>query len=122
MRFRVGVGMPFICLMFAAANSLWAQSPRLENQSPFARADLTPVTVSTDDPQQRMRLEMARRGEQERQARMISDTEKLLTLAQELKDSVGKTNVNILSVEVLKKANEIEKLAHSVKEKMKGSN
>ncbi|MGA8272702.1 MAG: hypothetical protein WB919_14170 [Candidatus Sulfotelmatobacter sp.] len=53
---------------------------------------------------------------------MISDTEKLLTLAQELKDSVGKTNVNILSVEVLKKANEIEKLAHSVKEKMKGSN
>jgi len=32
---------------------------------------------------------------------------------------VDKTNENTLSVEVIKKAEEIEKLAHSVKEKMK---
>jgi hypothetical protein len=34
---------------------------------------------------------------------------------------VDKTNENVLSLEVLKKAEEIEKLAHSVKDKMKGS-
>jgi hypothetical protein len=34
---------------------------------------------------------------------------------------VDKTNENVLSFEVVKKAEEIEKLAHSVREKMKGS-
>jgi hypothetical protein len=56
----------------------------------------------------------------ERQGRMKADSEKLLRLAAELKDSVEKSNGNILSVEIVKKAQEIEKLAHSVKEKMKG--
>ena len=49
-----------------------------------------------------------------------TDTEKLLELATELKQSVDKTNQNTLSVDVIKKAEEIEKLAHAVKEKMKG--
>jgi hypothetical protein len=53
---------------------------------------------------------------------MKSDAEKLFKLAEELKNSVGKSNENILSLEVMKKANEIEKLAHSVKEKMRGPN
>jgi len=33
---------------------------------------------------------------------------------------VDKANENTLSVDVIRKAEEIEKLAHSVKEKMKG--
>jgi hypothetical protein len=40
----------------------------------------------------------------------------------ELKDSVDKSSENVLSLEVVKKAEEIEKLAHSVKDKMKGPN
>ena len=40
----------------------------------------------------------------------------------DLKDFVDKSNENVLSLEVLKKADEIEKLAHSVKDKMKGPN
>jgi hypothetical protein len=39
-----------------------------------------------------------------------------------LKEYVDKTNEHVLSLEVLKKAEEIEKLAHSVKTKMKGNN
>jgi hypothetical protein len=35
---------------------------------------------------------------------------------------VDKSNENVLSLEVVKKADEIEKLAHSVKDKMKGPN
>jgi len=53
---------------------------------------------------------------------MKAETAKLFKLAEELRDSVDKTNENILSLDVLKKADEIEKLAHRVKEKMKGPN
>ena len=64
---------------------------------------------------------MAKKANQERQADLKRDTEKLLKLANELKESVDKTNEGTLSVDVVKKAEEIEKLAHSVKDKMKGS-
>ena len=57
-----------------------------------------------------------------RQENIKKDTEKLLELATELKQYVDKTNENMLSMDVIKKADEIEKLAKSVKEKMKGSN
>jgi hypothetical protein len=46
----------------------------------------------------------------------------LLKLSVELKQSVDKSDENVLSLEVIKKAEEIEKLAHSVREKMKGPN
>jgi hypothetical protein len=56
----------------------------------------------------------------ERQKRLVADTNKLLELATDLKAQVDKTNKDTLSVDVIKKADEIEKLAHSVKERMKG--
>jgi hypothetical protein len=56
----------------------------------------------------------------ERQKKLQADTEKLLSLATELKEQVDKTDKNILSVDVIKKADEIEKLAKSVKDRMKG--
>ena len=62
---------------------------------------------------------MAKQANLERQAQMKRDTEKLLKLATELKEYVDKTNESILSLDVIKKADQIEKLAHSVKEKMK---
>ena len=69
-----------------------------------------------------MEKEMAKKANQERQADLRRDTEKLLKLATELKQYVDKTIENVLSLNVLKKAEEIEKLAHSVKDKMKGPN
>jgi recombinational DNA repair protein RecT len=63
---------------------------------------------------------MAKKANQARQAVLKSDTDKLLKLAVELKDYVDKSNENVLSLDVVKKADEIEKLAHSVKDKMKG--
>jgi len=55
----------------------------------------------------------------ERQNRLVADTNKLVQLAQELKTEVDKSNKDMLSVSVVKKAEEIEKLAKSVKERMK---
>lgn len=56
----------------------------------------------------------------DRQKQLVADTNKLLKLATELKAEVDKTNKDVLSVDVIKKADEIEKLAKSVKDRMKG--
>ncbi|MBB5315752.1 hypothetical protein [Tunturibacter empetritectus] len=77
-------------------------------------SDLDPTT----DPHRLEQQEQVRSTE--RQKRLVADTDKLLALATDLKQQVDKTNKNILSVDVIKKADEIEKLAHSVKERMKG--
>jgi len=65
---------------------------------------------------------MAKKANLDRHAALKNDTDKLVKLAGELKDYVDKSNENVLSLDVLKKAEEIEKLAHNVKEKMKGPN
>jgi hypothetical protein len=93
-------------------------------QEPPQQPGLPPAQRPTPEDQERAKLEkdMAKKRNQARQAELKRDTEKLLRLSSELKQYVDKTNENVLSLEVLKKAEEIEKLAHSVKEKMKGSN
>lgn len=81
-----------------------------------------PETPSHEDPgKSKLERDMAKKASQERQAALRRDTERLYKLATELKDYVDKTNENVLSLEVVKKAEEIEKLAHSVKEKMKAN-
>jgi len=55
----------------------------------------------------------------ERHAQLQSDTEKLVTLTAELRQHVDKAGMSILSMEVIKKAQEIQKLAKSVQDKMK---
>jgi len=75
-----------------------------------------------NEAQQRLAREMAKKANLERHALLKADTDKLLKLAVELKDSVDKSNENVLSLDVMKKAEEIEKLAHNVKDKMKGPN
>ena len=73
-----------------------------------------------DEELLKMEKENARRANEQRQLELKRDTERLLQLSNELKQYVDKTNENILSLEVIKKAEEIERLAKSVKEKMKG--
>lgn len=66
--------------------------------------------------------DMEKKRNEQRQADLKRDTDKLLKLSTELKQYVDKSNENILSLDVIKKADEIEKLAHSVKTKMRGDN
>ena len=54
-----------------------------------------------------------------RQQDIQNDTQKLFQLATELKAAVDKSNENLLSLDVVRKADEVEKLAKRVKEKMK---
>jgi hypothetical protein len=52
---------------------------------------------------------------------MVADTDKLVKLANELNAEIGRTNPGLLTPEQLRKVAEIEKLAHSVKDKMRMS-
>jgi hypothetical protein len=57
----------------------------------------------------------------QRKTQIADDTAKLLKLATDLKTEVDKTDKDTLSVNVIRKAGEIEKLAHSVREKTKST-
>jgi hypothetical protein len=75
-----------------------------------------------NDPMQRQRLEkMEKARNADRQKHLVQDTDKLLALAKELKEEVAKSNEDTLSVNVVKKAGEIEKLAKSVKDRMRSN-
>ncbi len=69
----------------------------------------------------RIEEHMADRRNTERQKMLVEDTDKLLALAQQLKADVDKSDKNMLSIDVVKRAEQIEKLARSVKEKMRGN-
>jgi nitric oxide reductase activation protein len=69
-----------------------------------------------------MQKRMEKEANKQRQTELKRDTEKLLKLSTELKEYVDKSNENVLSLDVVKKADAIEKLAHSVKIKMRGDN
>ncbi len=57
--------------------------------------------------------------EQERRKRLLSDTARLVELTNELKTEVEASSKDELSLDVVRKAAQIEKLAHDVKERMK---
>jgi hypothetical protein len=70
-------------------------------------------------PQIMQRLEQQKLRASERQKRLEQDTDKLLALTTALKEQVNESDKNVLSIDMIKKAEEIEKLAHSVKERIK---
>jgi gas vesicle protein len=79
------------------------------------------VETRQDPAQKEMQDRMSRAANKKRQQDIRNDTDKLFQLATELKAAVDKTNENLLSLDVVRKAEEVEKLAKKVKEKMKES-
>jgi uncharacterized protein YkwD len=111
----------FILAACAGATSVQPQNPSVpsaQSPSPFPAEQTNPAE---DAARAKLERDMAKKANQERQLSLKRDTEKLLKLSTELKEYVDKTNENMLSLDVVKKAEEIEKLARSVKAKMKGN-
>jgi spore coat polysaccharide biosynthesis protein SpsF (cytidylyltransferase family) len=107
-----------VLLAFSSLQSAYTQipdatQPQIPGAPPHERED--PWTVQ-------QRKEMEKKRNEIRQEDLKKDTEKLLELATELKQYVDKSNENTLSLDVIKKADQIEKLAKSVKEKSKRTN
>jgi hypothetical protein len=76
-------------------------------------------TNPSDPGQAHMLHAMERERNVIRQKEIVDDTNQLLDLARQLKDAVGKSNKDQLSLSVVNTAAEIEKLAKTVKEKMR---
>jgi len=104
-----------ICVVLTGG-ILGAQEPTI------AQVPVGPPVIRTPEATRedaKIREEQLKRLNTARQAAIKKDTDKLLQLATELKQSVDRSNEHTLSLDVVKKAEQIEKLAHSVKEKMK---
>jgi len=121
-------------LAMGAGRVAWGQGNGQHNGSQAAQAQAAATGQTTQPPSlstapedamhdrtTHMEEEQEKSRNSDRQKKLVSDTERLLALANELKEEVDKTNKDTLSLEVIRKADEIEKLAHSVKEKMKGA-
>ena len=127
---RLGLGAAASVLLIAGSlassqthDTGQMQQPQSMQQPPSMQQPLPPFgeAPNHNDPMQRQRLEkMEKARNSDRQKQLQRDTDKLLTLAKELKDDVDKSNEDTLSVDVVKKAAAIEKLAKSVKDRMRG--
>jgi hypothetical protein len=95
-----------------------AQNPAIPRLGPNPGL---PADEHEDQERAKIEKDMAKKANRERQAQLQRDTDNLLKLANELKQYVDKSNEHTLSLDVVRKAEEIEKLAHSVKEKMKAN-
>lgn len=115
------VGMIFLCV-FTVLGFAQTTTPRQSAPSVVPPTDISPPGADEDEARAHVAAEMAKKAAKERVTALKHDTDKLLKLSVELKQSVDKSDENVLSLDVIKKAEEIEKLAHSVKEKMKGPN
>src|SRR5690348_17391670 len=99
-------------MMFGALGVTVAVGQRPFDPFPQRRGPLS-------EEEAKMEREREKRFNKDRHEKIKKDTDKLLALATELKQYVDKTNENVMSVDVIKKAEEIEKLAHQVRDKMK---
>jgi hypothetical protein len=136
---RIALWLSCICILFAASVTVYSQSsnsqaPQTPSPNPPPKPSgvsppgANPVPEAKPAPDANGQPE-ARDNETKQQTSAVSDAErkkqiaddsaKLLKLATDLKAEVDKTSKDTLSVNVIRKADEIEKLAHSVKEKMK---
>ena len=121
---RIRACIFFLCLV---ALLRIAQSPAVAQQSPHPPPTsphigyLNPPAYD-DEGHARITRDMEKKAAKARAAALKTDTDRLLKLSVELKDYVDKADENVLSLDVIKKAEEIEKLAKSVKDKMRGPN
>ena len=74
------------------------------------------IPITTGDAVQR---QQAIAANQQRQLEIKRDMQKMADLTEELKNYLAKAGQGVMSVEAIKKAEQIEKLAHGVKSKMK---
>jgi hypothetical protein len=102
------------CLVLGVAGGASAQQVHLPSAiSQSQMMDAIPVTAG--DAVQR---QQAIAANQQRQQEIKRDMEKMAELTVELKEYLAR-NGEVMSIDAIKKAEQIEKLAHGVKSKMK---
>jgi hypothetical protein len=104
----------FAAVSFVPAMGQSAAGTAVQNPAPAAQ---TP-----DNPQgSTAKMSPQELADQQRKDQLAADTAKLLQLANELKAEMDKSTKDTLSLSVVKKAEQVEKLAHKVRDEMKVS-
>jgi len=115
---RLGLfGVALVVVLCSWSRSASGQSVRLPPTIAQGQGTGEAPVTSGDDVQRAQAIA----ANEQRQVEIRRDTEKMGELLQELKDYLAKTDKGVMSVDAIKKAEQIEKLAHSVKSKMKQS-
>jgi hypothetical protein len=97
-----------------------APSPNLDKPYLLPEANRLPdANQQMEMREQQAKAQNFAAANTERKKQIADDSARLLKLATDLKTDVDKTTKDTLSLSVIRKADEIEKLAHAVKEKMK---
>ncbi len=122
-RFKLKTILPILaagiaCWSMISPRQLSAQMPPSLSGPPLDASGHRPGE-EPDAAQKEMLAKLETRRNEARQQEIVRDTAKLLALATELKSDVDKTSKNVLSIDVIKKADEIDKLAKTIKERMK---
>ena len=127
--FRMAMAGGVLLLMVSgAAAQRRIQRGANNNNQPITPPNVTQpgVLPPLDDPSitdgglhARMDAERMKSANDDRHKRLESDVDKLLSLTNELKADLSKTTKDELSLDVVRKAQEIEKLAHDVQNRMK---
>jgi hypothetical protein len=113
-------------LIFVLLLSVHGLSPRLCGQdsvsAQMGQIPRAPQDDSIEDEAHRkFERDQQKKANEDRFRKLKEDTDKLVELSNELKVYVAKANEHTLSLDVIKKAEEIERLAKSVKDKMKAN-
>ena len=103
--------------LFAVALACVAQDAKPAQSAPANTAQAVDAKTSSGKDSKGQKGS----AETERKKQIADESAELLTMALALKAEVDKTTKDTLSLNVIKKADQIEKLAKSVKEKMKQS-
>lgn len=91
------------------------------NQARPPRGPELPQETQKSEGQLRLERDQAKARNKQRFEDLKKDTDRLLVLSTELKQYVDRADENVLSVDVIKKAEQIEKLAKNVRERMRDS-
>ncbi len=119
-------GLAAVLVLGSLVGTAWTQRSGTQQQPqpmqplgiPSGRID--PRAAPEEAAMRNAEEKQGRMRNDERQKRLVLDTEKLLQLATQLHNDVAKTDKNVLSLDVIRRAEEIERLAHGVKDRMKG--
>ncbi len=118
-------GLGYIGLLLAAlavAGEAEAQATMpmpAQTSRPAPQTPIGPLDAAGNPDQVRLDEMRLRQLSDDRRKKLVADTDRLLELATQLKVAMDAATKNEMSVEVIRKADEIERLAHSVKERMK---
>lgn len=113
-----GTGGAIAAAVLMATSFGWGQRPNATSAQPQtqpqtqAQMPAQPQASAENDP--------AKEDSRTLKQKLLDDqAQRLVTMANELKAAVDKTNKNILSLDVVRKAEQIELLAHKMKDQGK---